>query len=78
MTEIKFGDFLLAILQKQTCIFSFFVLNFWLILLSLCRHPIRNSLFSFLFITFSFPWRLLDKHMDRVKMVWPFSIIEEQ
>jgi hypothetical protein len=58
----------------------FCVLNFWLILFSLCRvPPTEPVLFLFFFyLLFHSHGRLLDKHMDRVKMVWPFSIIEKQ
>lgn len=53
--------------------FFFCVLNFWLIPFSSCR-ALQNQSFHFSFLfTFSFAWRLLDKHMDCLEMVWPFS-----
>ena len=40
--------------------------------------PCTEAIHSLFFSILSFPWRLLDKHMDCMKMIWPFGIIEEQ
>jgi len=74
MTQIKCGDFLPAILRKRTCIFNFSVACSELLtdsfqLVSCPPYGTSSSLFFSFLLNFSFPWRLLDKHMDCVKMI---------